>query len=175
MFDTMTFTKILGGFCGAFLIFLLGKWAAEGLYHTGGPDAHGGHGEAHADAYPIEAGDSHGGEEVEEVDFATLVAEADIGKGERVFNKCRSCHSIEPGVNGTGPSLFAVVDRGIAVEEGFGFSGALTGLEGTWDIDALNAFLESPKGYAPGTAMSFNGLAKDADRANLIAWLATLN
>ncbi|MGB0901556.1 c-type cytochrome [Halocynthiibacter sp.] len=172
MFDTMTFTKILGGFCGAFLIFLLGKWAGESLYHTGGPDAHG---EAHADAYPIETGDSHGGEEEVEVDFATLVAEADIGKGERVFNKCRSCHSIEPGVNGTGPSLFGVFDRDVASEAGFGFSGALDGIEGNWDVDALNAFLQSPKGFAPGTAMSFNGLPKDADRANIIAWLATLN
>ncbi|WP_039017057.1 c-type cytochrome [Halocynthiibacter namhaensis] len=173
MFDTMTFTKILGGFCGAFLIFLLGNWAGESLYHTGGGE--GGHGEAHADAYPIETGDDHGGEPVEEVDFATLLAAADIGKGERVFNKCRSCHSIEDGVNGTGPSLFGVVERDVASAAGFGFSGALDGIEGNWTPEALSAFLQSPKGFAPGTAMSFNGLPKETDRANIIAWLATLN
>lgn len=173
MFDTMTITKLLGGLCGAFLIFLLGNWAGESLYATG--SAEGGHGEAHADAYPIETGDDHGGEAEVEVDFATLLAAADIGKGERVFNKCRSCHSVEPGVNGTGPTLFGIVDRDVASTEGFGFSGALDGVEGNWTAEQLSAFLQSPKGFAPGTAMSFNGLPKETDRANIIAWLATLN
>ena len=51
MLDTMTFTKIIGGFCGALLIYLLGNWAAESFYHVGGH----GHGEKHAYGYAIEA------------------------------------------------------------------------------------------------------------------------
>ena len=50
MLDTMTFTKIIGGFCGALLIYLLGNWAAESFYHVGGH----GHGEKHAYGYAIE-------------------------------------------------------------------------------------------------------------------------
>lgn len=167
MFDTMTFTKILGGFCGAFLAYLLVAWAAESLYHTGG-SAHGG--ESH-DAYPIEVagGDDHGAAE-EGPSFAELLAAADIGKGERVFKKCTACHKVD-GNNGTGPYLNGVVGRDIASVAGFGFSGALEGLDGAWTPEALDGFLESPKGYAPGTAMSFNGLNKVEDRANLVAYL----
>src|SRR6056297_1228588 len=61
MFDTMTFTKVLGSFCGALLIFLLGSWAAESLYHTGGK-----HGEDHAQGYVIDTGEGDGAEEVAE-------------------------------------------------------------------------------------------------------------
>lgn len=174
MFDTMTTTKIFGGLCGALLIFLLGSWAGETLYHTGGGEA--GHGEAHADAYPIEADDHGDAGEEETVDFATVLASADAGKGERVFNKCKSCHSVAAGENGTGPTLFGIVDRVIASEAGFGsYSGTLAGMEGNWTPEALSAFLENPRGFAPGTGMTFNGLSKEGDRANLIAWLQSQN
>ncbi len=171
MLDTMTLTKVLGGLCGALLIFLLGKWAAEVLYHTGAD----GHGGEHAQAYVIDTGeDDHGGEEEEVVDFATVLAEADADKGKKVFGKCKACHKLEDGANSTGPHLFGLVDREIASVGGFGYSDAITGLGGTWNADALNGFLESPKGYAPGTKMSFSGLPKLQDRANLIAYLSTI-
>ncbi len=172
MFDTMTFTKILGGFCGTFLLFLLGNWAAETIYHVG-DDGHGGHGEAHASGYVIEVPEAGAVEVAEEgPDFATLFAEADAGKGEKVFAKCKACHKLEDGANGVGPHLFQVVDRDIGSDGGFAYSPILTELEGNWTPEALDAFLESPKGYAPGTKMSFNGLSKAKDRANVIAYLA---
>ena len=55
------------------------------------------------------------------------------------------------------------------------YSKALIGLQGVWDIEALNKYLTKPAGYAPGTAMSFAGLKKDSDRANLIQYLNSLN
>lgn len=172
MFDTMTVTKIIGGFCGAFLIFLLGAWAAEELYHVG----HGGHGEEHSEAYPIEVAESGDTGEVEEgPDFATVLAEADPADGEGVFRKCVACHSVAPGENKTGPHLAAVVGRAIGSVDGFGYSGALADMEGDWTPEALSDFLENPKGFAPGTAMSFAGLKKIDDRADLIAYLQTLN
>ncbi|WP_166416824.1 c-type cytochrome [Cochlodiniinecator piscidefendens] len=172
MFDTMTFTKILGGFCGAFLIFLLAKWASDSLYHT----AAAGHGAEAHDAYVIEVAEAaDAGAEEEGPDFATLLASADIGRGERVFRKCSACHSIAEGENGVGPSLYNIVDRDIASAEGFGFSGTLDGLEGNWTPEQLNAFVESPRNFAPGTAMSFNGLNKIEERANLIGYLQTLS
>ncbi len=167
MFDTMTFTKILGSFCGALLIYLMSKWAAETLYHVGG-----GHGDEHASAYIIETAEAEDDAPEEEVDFTALLASADVGKGERVFGKCRACHKLDEGANATGPYLYSIVDREIGSASGFSYSGALP--EGAWDVDALNGFLEKPKAWAPGTTMAFNGLAKPEDRANLIAYLQTI-
>lgn len=169
MFDTMTFTKIVGGLCGALLIFLMGKWAAELIYHGAG-----GHGEDHAQGYVIETGDD-GSEGDSEADsgpsFAQLFVEADTGKGERVFNKCKACHSLEEGDNGTGPYLHGVVGRDVSSVDGFSYSGSLVAVADVWTPENLSHFLENPAGYAPGTAMGFSGLGSIEDRANLIAFL----
>ena len=169
MFDTMTFTKIVGGLCGALLIFLMGKWAAELIYHGAG-----GHGEDHAQGYVIETGDD-GSEGESEADsgpsFAQLFVEADTGKGERVFNKCKACHSLEEGDNGTGPYLHGVVGRDVSSVDGFSYSGSLVAVADVWTPENLSHFLENPAGYAPGTAMGFSGLGSIEDRANLIAFL----
>lgn len=172
MFDTMTLTKVGGALCGSLLVFLLGNWAAETLYHTGG-----GHGD-HAQAYVIDTGegDSQGATEEEAgPDFATLLAEADVESGAKVFGKCKACHKIEDGANATGPHLFGIVDRTVGAADGFAYSGALTAVAETWTAENLNGFLENPKSFAPGTKMSFAGLKKAGDRADLIAYLATLN
>lgn len=172
MFDTMTVTKAGGALCGAFLIFLLGKWAAESLYNTE-PVSHGG--EEVAQAYSIDTGAAEGGEATAEAgpDFATIFAAADAAAGEKVFGKCKACHKLD-GTDGTGPHLNGVVGRAIATAGGFGYSDALKGLGGNWEPERLNEFLTSPKGYAPGTKMSFAGLPKPEDRANLIAYLQSL-
>lgn len=171
MFDTMTMTKIIGGFCGAFLIFLLGKWVAEEIYHVGA----GGHGDhAAVQGYLIDTGDD-GAVEVaaEGPSFAELFAAADAGKGERVFNKCRACHKLDS-TNGTGPYLNGVVGRATDGADGFGYSGSLSAVVAEWTPEALDGFLENPKGYAPGTTMGFAGLSKPADRVNVIAYLQSL-
>jgi cytochrome c len=173
MLDTMTMTKIGGALCGALLIFLLGNWLAESLYSM-----EGGHGGEHTQAYVIDTGEGegHGGAEAEEgPDFVTVLASADVEKGAKVFGKCKACHKLEAGANGTGPTLFGVVGRAVDSVPGFGYSGALAAVAQTWDPEHLNGFLENPKGYAPGTKMGFAGLSKVEDRANLIAYLATIN
>ncbi|SHI88181.1 cytochrome c [Palleronia salina] len=168
MFDTMTLTKIVGGFCGALLVFLLGAWAAEGIYHVGG-----GHGDEEQ-AYSIEVPET-GGEEVEEEEgptFEEAFEVADAGAGERVFGKCRACHQLEDGANAVGPYLYGVVGREIGAADGYSaYSGALSEQADVWTPENLNAFLEDPRGWAPGTSMSFNGLASVEERANLIAYL----
>lgn len=166
MFDTMTFTKAAGGICGALLVFLLGKWAAEELYHMDS------HGEA---AYVIEV---EGGEEVaavEEVDFATVLASASAEDGARVFRKCSACHKLVEGENGVGPYLYAVVGREKGAVDGFSYSDTLASMEGAWTAENLNGFLEKPSTYAPGTSMSFAGLKKVEERADLIAYLDSLD
>jgi cytochrome c len=170
MFDTMTLTKALGAVCGSFLVFLLGSWAADAIY--GHHEA--GHGEEQAQAYSIEVASAEGDEAVEEgPDFATLLASADAGAGEKVFGKCAACHKLD-GSDGTGPHLNGVVDRAKASIAGFGYSEALVAMASdAWTPENLDGFLENPREYAPGTAMGFAGLPKAADRANLIAYLAT--
>ena len=168
MFDTMTLTKIVGSFCGALLIFLLGSWVAEEIYHVGG-----GHGDGEqAYSIPVEEG-GESGEAEEEVPFADVFASADAGAGERVFSKCRACHQLN-GSNAVGPYLNGVVGREIQAVDGFNYSGALADAGDVWEPEVLNAFLVDPQGWAPGTTMSFNGLPKVEDRANLIAYLATV-
>ncbi|WP_238367676.1 c-type cytochrome [Mesobacterium pallidum] len=172
MFDTMTLTKAGGAVCGALLVYLLANWTAESIYHVG-PVGHGD--EEHAMGYMIETDGETGGGEVEEgPDFATLLASADAGAGERVFNKCKACHQVEPGANGTGPTLYNVVGRAVDSVQGYGYSGALEAVADVWSPDNLNHFLENPKGFAPGTKMGFAGLKKAEDRADLIAYLETL-
>lgn len=165
MFDTMTFTKIVGSLCGALLIFLMGKWAAESLYHVGG-----GHGEEHASGFVIAVEENDAPVEEVTVDFATLMAAADADKGEKVWGKCRACHKLD-GTDGTGPHLNGVVDRAVGSVAGFGYSGALSAVADVWTPENLDAFLENPRGYAPGTSMGFAGLPKAEDRVNLIAYL----
>ena len=169
MFDTMTLTKLVGALCGTFLVFLLGGFAAELIYHPAG------HGDDHAQAYTIDTGDDDAGEDGDEGPaFMDMMASAEIVAGERVFGKCRACHKLEDGANGTGPHLYGVVGREVASVDGFAYSGALVDAAEVWGLEELNAFLENPKGYAPGTSMGFNGLPKVEDRANLITYLQSI-
>lgn len=172
MFDTMTMTKVLGSVCGSLLIFLLGNWAAEALYSNGGAEG----GEEVAQAYTIDTGADEGGEVAAEEGpvFADVYAAADVTAGEKVFTKCKACHKVDGG-DGTGPHLNGVVDRPKASIAGFAYSDALLAMAGdAWTTDNLNGFLTSPKTYAPGTKMGFAGLAKVEDRANVIAYLASV-
>ena len=171
MFDTMTMTKIVGGFCGAFLVFLLGGFMAEAIYH----EATSHDGEQHQ-AYTIDTGaEESAGEDVAAVPFEEVYAAADAGAGERLFRQCQACHKVEDGANGTGPHLYGVVGRAVASVAGYSYSGALVEAADAWSPENLSGFLENPKGYAPGTKMSYSGMSSVEDRANLIAWLDSLD
>lgn len=172
MFDTMTSTKILGGFCGAFLVFLLGGFFAEFIYHE--PVSHDGE---HHQAYTIDTGDdAHGGEVEAEVPFEEVLASADASAGEKLFRKCAACHKAGQGENGTGPYLYGVVGRQVGAAEGFGsYSGNLSKVADVWTPENLNLFLANPKKFAPGTTMNFGGFSDIEDRADIIAWLDALD
>ena len=167
MFDTMTFTKIASSLCGALLVLLLGKWAAEAISQASSGSEQ---------SYVLDTGVDATADPEPEVDFSAVLASADVADGAKVFRKCSACHKVEDGANGTGPHLYGVVGRDIASVDGYGsYSGTLADLEGDWTPEALNAFLENPKGWAPGTSMAFNGLPKVEDRANVIAYLDSLD
>ncbi|MCO6384538.1 MAG: cytochrome c family protein [Vannielia sp.] len=172
MFDTMTMVKAFGWLCGALLIYLLINWAGESLYamNAGG---HGEEGEEHAQGYIIEVAESTDGGTAEEdagPAFEEVFAAADAAKGEKVFGKCKACHKLD-GSNGTGPHLDGVVDRAVGSVDGYTYSSAMAEHGGTWTPEELSHFLENPKGYVSGTKMSFAGLRKIEDRANVIAYL----
>ena len=105
----------------------------------------------------------------------TLLASADVAAGEKVFAKCAACHTVnQGGANGIGPNLWGTVGEAIAVgKAGFAFSDALKSKGGQWTFENMDAWLKSPREFAPGTKMTFAGLGNPADRANLIAWLNT--
>lgn len=128
-------------------------------------------------AYPIDwaaiQGEGGGEVVVEEagpVDYGLLLAAADLTNGERQFRRCAGCHTVEEGgASVQGPNLYDIVGRTVAATAGFSYSGALPA--GEWSYESLNLFIENPRGYAPGTAMNFNGLGNEGHRIDLIAYL----
>lgn len=169
--DTMKLTKIVGGVCGALLVYLLINWVAETMYHMGGGHAEG----EHKAGYKIEVAEASSTETAEEgPSFVDMMAAADTEKGKKVFSKCKACHKTDDGVNSTGPHLFGVVDREIGKVAGFNYSAGMASIGGNWDAATLDAFLKKPKDFVADTKMSFSGLKKATDRVNLIAYLETI-
>ena len=164
--DSTTFTKIAAGVLGAWLVLLLGKWAGEEMYHASL------HGEP---SYAIAVEGDEPAEPVAEIPFEERMAAASVDNGAKVFRKCTACHKVEAGANATGPYLYGVVGRDIDAAQGFAYSGALEAVAEVWTPENLYAFLEDPKGWAPGTTMGFAGLNKSEDRADVIAYLDSLD
>jgi cytochrome c len=173
MFDTMTLTKVTGAVCGSLLVYLFISWAGESLYGFGEKAA----GEETAQAYTVETGEAATADAAGTADegpaFTDVFAKADPAAGEKVFKKCAACHKVD-GTNGTGPHLNGVVGRARGTVEGFGYSDGMKSAADAWTPELLNTFLTNPKAYVTGTKMGFAGLPKVDDRANVIAYLATL-
>ena len=107
---------------------------------------------------------------------SAISAAADpVAHGKTLFARCAACHSVEPGKNGVGPSLHAIVGKQSASQAGFTYSPALQGAKLTWDEQTLSAYLENPQAFVKGNKMAFAGLKMPEDRADLIAYLSTVN
>ena len=98
-------------------------------------------------------------------------ADGDAARGAKRFEECAACHSVEPGVNGVGPSLAGVVGRKAGTVAGYHYSEANEKSGITWDEAELKKYLKDPKGVVPGTKMVFPGLQSDQDIDNVIAFL----
>jgi len=108
---------------------------------------------------------------------AMAAAEADAARGERVFQRCYACHSVDPNETAKlqGPSLFQVLGRPAAHVAGFDYSDAMKakGAAGLiWTPEALDAFIADPEAFVPGTLMGLPPLRSEQDRADLVAYLA---
>ncbi|MEM1105526.1 MAG: cytochrome c family protein [Pseudomonadota bacterium] len=101
--------------------------------------------------------------------FAALTGDPTAGR--RVFARCSSCHALAPGQNRTGPTLYGVVGRPAGAVEGFRYSQATQRSGLIWSEAMLFAYLENPSGVINGTSMSFIGLARPQQRADVIAYI----
>lgn len=104
-----------------------------------------------------------------------LLASASVERGKSVAHKCKVCHNLNKGGKiKVGPPLWGVVGAKKA-RQSFPYSDALKSLGGVWDYAALNHFLVNPRGFAPGTKMTFSGIKNDSDRAAVILYLRSLS
>lgn len=118
-----------------------------------------------------------GGEQPAAESLGAQLAKADASKGAAVAKACAACHDFtKGGPNKTGPNLWDVVMRPHGSHEGFAYSDAMKAkAPAPWAYEDLFAFIKAPKEAVPGTKMAFGGIKKDGDRANLLAYLATLS
>ncbi len=114
------------------------------------------------------------------VGLALLVAPGtapaqDAAAGQRVYNQCRACHTIDQGGrHGVGPNLHGIFGRKAAAIEGFRYSAAMRekAAEGlTWTEETLRAYIASPRAVVPGGSMSYVGLRNEQQMNDLIAYL----
>ncbi|MDQ2104795.1 c-type cytochrome [Azospirillum isscasi] len=100
-----------------------------------------------------------------------IAAAQDAAAGEKVFNQCKACHTIEAGgPNRVGPNLHGVVGRKAGAVETFKYSDAIKNA-GTWDEATLDAYLTDPKSAVPNNKMAFSGVKNEQARKDLIAYL----
>jgi cytochrome c len=100
----------------------------------------------------------------------------DAAAGRRVFqNNCSICHTVQPGRNLVGPTLFGVVNRPSGHIPGFHYSDANRRSGLTWTVATLDRYLTAPGKVVPGTLMTFPGLKDPKQRADVIAYLTTLH
>ncbi len=112
-------------------------------------------------------------------DLHAMIAAADPADGESAARPCAACHTFEEGgEDRVGPNLYNTVGNQKAHIEGFGYSDAMEEAAAAgevWDYESLDAFLEDPRGYLPGTTMAFAGVRDPEDRAALIAYMREMS
>jgi cytochrome c len=174
--DSFEFNKIAGAVLGALLVILGGNkllslvyaptipdkksYVVEGVVAEGAPAA------APAAAEP-------------EKPFALLIQAADAEKGKKVTAQCLACHSfVKGGPNMVGPNLYGIIGSPYAHKDDFSYSDAFKAEHAkgrVWSMEDLFTYLKDPKTWVPGNKMSFAGLKKPEQRADVIAYLRTMN
>ena len=106
------------------------------------------------------------------VDISALLALGDIAHGEKIFKKCKACHSIKQGGgNKIGPKLWNVMFRAVGSITDYKYSKSLLSYEKEWNWKEMNGFLLKPSKWIKGNKMGFAGLKDEKDRASVILYL----
>jgi cytochrome c len=170
MLDTFEVNKILGAVLGTFLGIQAVHLMAGAVFAPQIPAKPG---------FEIEVKETPASEPAaapKEEPFAPLLASASVERGQAATKPCEVCHTFEKGgPNRVGPNLWGVVNRPRASEAGFNYSAAMKSKGGTWTYDELNKFLANPRRDIPGTAMTFAGIDRERQRADVVAYLRTLS
>jgi cytochrome c len=168
--DSFELNKILGALLATCLGVLTLNIAAGAIFTPGKLEKPG---------YAIAVPDTPGATETAKPEPAeplpVRLAVSDPQKGQAAAKQCAACHTFEKGgPNRVGPNLYGIVDRAKASVAGFNYSAALKAKGGNWTFDDLDQFIASPKSWLPGTTMSYAGLGRGGQRADLINYLHTL-
>lgn len=169
--NSFEFNKIAASILVALLVAMAGSLLSDVLI---------GHHKIEKNVLEINVGTTTSNSENEKKELqpiTPLLASANIENGKAVAKKCVQCHSFDQGgATMTGPNLWGIVGNKFAHVAGFAYSKGLQNMQGKgkWDAEELNKFIHKPRDYVPGTKMSFVGIKDDKERADLIAYLATL-
>ena len=172
MLDSFELNKILGAILGTCLGVLALNIAAGAIFTPGKLGKPG---------FEIEVPTTPGpGQPTQptqpEVPLEQLLAKADVARGQQSAQKCAACHTFDKGGRPlVGPPLWGVVGRPKASVGGFNYSPGLKQVGGNWTIQDLFNFVANPKGMVPTTNMTFAGITRPNERADLMAYLNSLS
>ena len=125
-------------------------------------------------AYKVEAPEGSAAQVSAEssIDISALLALGDVAHGEKVFKKCKACHSIKlGGGNKIGPKLWNIMFRPVGAITDYKYSKAMIAHGKEWSFEEMNSYLIKPQAHIKGTKMAFAGLRKEKDRASVILYM----
>jgi cytochrome c len=168
--DSFELNKILGAVLGTCLVLLALNITAGAIFAPAKPAKPGYDITAQEKAAESKAGPKEPSQPIE-----VLLASSSAEKGEASAKKCAACHTFNKGgPNRVGPNLWGLVNRKKASAAGFNYSAAMKAKGGDWSFQDLNIYLTNPKAFVPGTNMTFAGLPRDSERADVINYLRSL-
>lgn len=172
--DSWEFTKIAAAVLSALLIMMGAKTAIEIAQASHGHEIVGF--KLPVKETAVAAAEKPADAGVPYAKVVEMMPKASSEAGQAVFKQCQQCHTpAKGGANGTGPNLWAIIDRPRASVAGFAYSEAAKSKPGEkWTYENLVRFISDPKGYMPGTKMAYKGIQDTAQLVDLLSYLRTL-
>ena len=168
--DSFELNKILGAILGTALVTLTLNITANAIFTPAKPEKPG-----YDIPVPEQAAPGKAGPAEPEQPLEARLATADPKRGEATAKQCVACHTFEKGgPNRVGPNLWGVIGRPRASIPGFNYSAAMKAKGGVWTHEELDKYLLRPNAMVPGTTMTFAGISRPNQRADLIAYLHML-